>query len=374
MRKIIKIITHWLSYIIPTSSDIFVFHSFPFYTDNTYAIYKYIKKNLNVRCIWLYDPEDLEMAPKGEEWPSVKYKRLSIKGIWYYYRAKYVFCSHGLNGFIELHQKDKIVNMWHGMPLKCIGCMDAKFGGTNPTKADYLVATSPAFQDVMAKSFNNMLKERVLLIGQPRNDLMYEPTDFYDKIGHSRSDYRKVGIWLPTYKQSAIGDIRSDGVFYEDGISFLNIDQLSTLNERLKEKKDLLVVKLHPMDILQQKEMPKFSNLLILKQQEFSSQLYPFLGSCDYLLTDYSSVWVDYEILNRPIGFVMNDVEQYKTSRGFTFDNLVDLLPGPIIDSLDALIAFCNTPDKYYCSRTDMFNTYRDNHASERLLKALNII
>ena len=116
-----------------------------------------------------------------------------------------------------------------------------------------ITVTSPLLPNL--DEFNNMLKEGVLLIGQPRNDLMYEPTDFYDKIGHSRSDYRKVGIWLPTYKQSAIGDIRSDGVFYEDGISFLNIDQLSTLNERLKEKKDLLVVKLHPMDILQQKEI-----------------------------------------------------------------------------------------------------------------------
>lgn len=329
---------------------------------------------MDVRCIWVYDPEDIIMAPKNEEWPKEKYKRLSFMGIWYYFRAKYVFCSHGLNGFIKLHQHNKIVNMWHGMPLKCIGCMDPQSGGVNPTKADYLVATSPSFQSLMSKSFNNMSLNRVLLVGQPRNDMMFEPTDFFENMNIIRSEYRYVGIWLPTYKQSAIGDVRRDGMFNDEGISFISFDQLKSLNDELQKNNDLLIVKLHPMDILQQKQMPKYSNLIILKQKEFSSQLYPFLGSCDYLLTDYSSVWIDYDIMSKPIGFVMNDIVEYANSRGLTFKNLDELLPGPILDNFDKLIEFCSDPYRFNFVRADTFNTYRDNHASERLLKALNII
>ena len=61
-----------------------------------------------------------------------------------------------MNAVLELHQDNKIVNMWHGMPLKTIGSLDPSSGGHNPTTADYLVATSPFFQDIMAKAFNNM--------------------------------------------------------------------------------------------------------------------------------------------------------------------------------------------------------------------------
>ncbi len=38
--------------------------------------------------------------------------------------------------------------------------------------------------------------------------------------GISVSDYDKIGIWLPTYRQSIIGDIRVDGLYNEGGISF----------------------------------------------------------------------------------------------------------------------------------------------------------
>ena len=128
------------------------------------------------------------------------------------------------------------------------------------------------------------------------------------------------------------------------------------------------------MDILQQRMFPSFSTILILKQADLKCQLYPLLGNCDYLLTDYSSVWVDYEIMDKPIGFVMDDIEQYRSSRGFNFDNMDKILPGPILSSLDSLISFCETPEKYNYKRTNLFNEYKDNKSSQRLMEALNKI
>lgn len=370
-RFVVSIFSRLLSYVVPVSEWIIVFHSFPFYTDNSYAVYRYLKKDTRFRCIWLYD--EIVISEKITDMPTEKYRRFSLKGFWYYFRARYIFCTHGVNSFLDLHQRNKIVNLWHGMPLKCIGSIDKQSNGANPTKADYLIASSPAFQDIMSKSFNNIDKNNVFVIGQPRNDLMFENTDFYNMTKINKEHYNRIGLWLPTYRQSFIGDIRCDGVYNNNGISFLSFDDIWKLNSQLANNNDLLIVKLHPMDILQKKSFPSFSNIIVFKQNEFKVQLYPFLGSCDYLLTDYSSAWIDYEILNKPIGFVMNDIEQYGNSRGLTFDLLPNILPGPILYNMELLLEFCSKPEEYNYPRTKIFNTYRDNKATERLMDKLNI-
>ena len=355
--------------LIPRSGRILVFSSFPDYTDNAYALYKYLSEELKEKyeCVWLYsDKESLKRLPhvKG-------YYKYSIQAFYYFARARYVFCTHGIYDFLRMRRRDKIVNLWHGMPLKTIGCMDPLTGGKNPARTHYLIATSPLFKEIMHKSFENVDPDKVLLTGQPRNDLMFQETDFFSNRGIDRSAYTRIGIWLPTYRRSIIGDIRQDGLFNDNGISFLSMDDLAKLDAHLQHTSSLLIVKLHPMDALQQVNFSAFKNLIIIKPQEFHEQLYPLMGACDYLLTDYSSVWVDYSILQRPIGFVMNDITQYKGSRGFTIANLDTKLPGTVIDSYEKLVAFIASPTGFNSQHLSLYNTYCDNNASKRIAQQL---
>ena len=360
-----------ISRLIPRSRKTLVFTSFPDCTDNAYALYRYITDNMpgKYRCIWLYT--DKESVQKRN---TVKgFYKYSIPAFYYFARARYVFGTHGIYDFLRFQRKGKIVNLWHGMPLKVIGCMDPTTGGSNPAKADYLIATSPFFKEIMHKSFENVEIDNVLLTGQPRNDLMFQPTPFFASRGIDRTAYRSIGIWLPTYRQSIIGDIRKDGIFNDSGISVLSMDDLVRLNAHLQATSSLLIVKLHPMDALQLTDFSHFSNLLIIKPTEFTEQLYPLLGACDYLLTDYSSVWIDYCILKRPIGYVMNDIEEYRNSRGLTIENLDQALPGTIIDTYGKLIEFISNPPAFNCPHLAMFNTYCDNNASKRIAQQLKL-
>jgi CDP-glycerol glycerophosphotransferase (TagB/SpsB family) len=259
------------------------------------------------------------------------------------------------------------------MPLKVIGLMDTNHGGNDPTRADYLIATSPFFQELMSRSFKNIALDHVLVTGQPRNDLLFEATDFFTRRNINVKDYTSLGVWLPTYRSSIIGDIRNDGVFNEDGISFLSMDELARLDGFLQDRKALLIIKLHPMDALQEKEFGEFSNIIMVKPKEFDGQLYPLLGASDYLLTDYSSVWIDYSILKRPIGFVMNDIDEYKKSRGLTIENIEEKLPGTIIDNYDKLTAFISSPPPFNATNLALYNTYCDNGSSQRLAEVLGI-
>jgi len=61
-----------------------------------------------------------------------------------------------------------------------------------------------------------------------------------------------------------------------------------------------------------------------------------YLGFCDVLITDYSSVALDFLLLDRPILFYMPDLERYRSKRGFYFDPL--LLPGTITHGWSSLV------------------------------------
>lgn len=360
-----------VSRLIPRSNDILVFSSFPDHTDNAYAMYRYITENRKgkYRCIWLYSDRDT-----AKKFPNVEgYYKYSAKAFYYYARARYVFCTHGIYDFLSLKRRDKIVNLWHGMPLKVIGCMDPTKSGKNYSKADYLIATSSLFKEIMHKSFENVDLDNVMLTGQPRNDLMFNETEFFRNRSIDRNKYKSVGIWLPTYRQSIIGDIRKDGIYNANGISFLSMEDLKRLDTHLRETASLLIVKLHPMDALQSVDFGRFSNLLVIKPQEFQEHLYPLLGACDYLLTDYSSVWVDYCILKRPIGFVMNDMDEYRSSRGLTIENLDKKLPGVMIDTYEKLIGFINRRPAFDDRNGAMFNKHCDGKASERIAFCLGL-
>ncbi|MCY6315229.1 CDP-glycerol glycerophosphotransferase family protein [Bacteroides fragilis] len=359
--------------------SVMLFSSFPDYTDNAYALFQYIsgsKQYDHYLKVWvLSDKTGYKACKKDILSKNSNTKvvfRFSLLAFWYFFRAKFVFCTHGLYSFWDISQRDKLINLWHGMPLKRIGSMDPAKHGVNKTKAHYLIATSEIFRELMSKSFNNLDLSRVLLVGQPRNDLLFQKTDFFSKRNIQRTDYCSVGIWLPTFRTSIIGETRTDGISTNDTISFLNIADLQDLNIFLSEIKILLIVKLHPMDILQTVDFPLFTNIMIMKQNDFSFQLYPLLGATDFLLTDYSSVWIDYDILDRPMGFVMNDIDEYQKSRGLTFDNISEVLPGPILSDLESLKSFLKTPETYKKETQKKFNLYKDDQACYRLMHVID--
>lgn len=379
-----KFILNFISQIvslIPTT-NIILFQSSPDYADNAYAMFKYLWGNNNGkkwRYVWVIVDWDrkndiaAEMQREGVKTELVKHK--SFGGIWAFIRARYVFVSHGLYDYIKLNQhNDKVINLWHGMPLKRIGAGDkSKPGGSQPcsTNYNYVIASSKMYQGFMAESFAASLNQ-VIITGQPRCDLLFEPTEWFEAKGIDRSKYSRIGIWMPTFRKSIRGEVRVDGKYNDKGVSFLNESDLDVLDKVLRDANTLLLLKIHPMDALQNVEFKPFSNIIVIRPRESTMQLYPLLGACDFLLTDYSSVFIDYQILHRPMGFVMNDVEEYKESRGLYIDDLANSLPGPILSSVDQIVEFVKNP--YVVENEVNYNDFFDNKSSERICKTLNIL
>lgn len=372
---ILKKLLLWILWRIPTTNCI-CYNSYPDYTDNAYAIFIYLQKctrGKKYKHIWLINEKKkiskIQRIISREGYNADVIAKKSFRGIWLYLRCRYCFFTHGIFETLPLHQHpDKLINLWHGMPLKRIGNLDALWGGMK--NFDILISNGVFWSKIMASCFGANVKS-VLPLGQPRNDLLFSKTDFFHKRNIDIHSYKKIGAWLPTYHKSAIIkkeriDCESNGIF-----AFLNEDDLLNLDNALKRLNELLIIKLHPMDYLQNAEFRKYSNILILKQNDMDTQLYPLLGACDYLLTDFSSVCFDFEILNKPMAFPIDNLESYKECRGFVFEDIRSVLPGPMIFNYKGLIDFIEKPCK-----TDSkirLNDFHDANASERLVNYLGI-
>ena len=88
-------------------------------------------------------------------------------------------------------------------------------------------------------------------------------------------------------------------------------------------------------------------------------------------MPDYSSVFLYYAILKRPIYFYMYDIEQYRDQlRGFYLDIYHDL-PGEILDNEDDLLTKIVEQDYDYHkleSFNQRFNNHEDGYASKRVV------
>ena len=382
MRKIISILIYILDFIIPKRKNQFVFSSFPDVSDNSYGMFQYIYqlyKNDEVKFTWLISDISQvenyraritnEMKLSDENFNNIQFvEKNSIQGLLYYIRAKYVFFTHGLYPQIKLPHAHVLINLWHGMPLKRIGYLDNN--NKSVPLSTYVISTSEFFQNFMSQAFSQNIKS-TLISGQPRNDLMFINQNTLMKLGIEKKSYNKVFLWTPTYRKSIIGDLRNDGqVTNELPVIDHNINEL---NEILKEIHSFMIIKLHPMDILTLNKFDNFSNLVFLINSDLDRKecsLYALLGEVDVLLTDFSSIYIDYLLLDRPIGFVMDDFDKYENSRGFVMENPKDYMPGQFITQKKELFKFLkncvNRIDDFHPERKNInkiFNIQKDNYA-----------
>ncbi len=64
---------------------------------------------------------------------------------------------------------------------------------------------------------------------------------------------------------------------------------------------------------------------------------------CDLLITDYSSVCMNFALLNKPCIFFAFDLDKYERERSFCF-GYEDYVPGPIVKNFDELIEAIKNP------------------------------
>ena len=371
----IKKIVKFLSLFLKTNPENIVYVSFPDLSDNSFALFCYILNNYNsYKNIWLVDcieqKEKFEKLIKNySKFKNYKIvKKSSLKGLYYFFTSKYVFHTHGIYNKFPLLNKQININLWHGMPLKNIGHLD---NNLIVPKSNFTVATSQKFKKIMQDAFK-LDENQVIVSGLSRNDFLFmDKFSLLDVIPSKKTTFKNTILWMPTYRKSDIGDIRVDGG-EEEMNEFLNKNFLNELNDFLSKINSLCVIKLHPMDVLKPNKFKEYSHLSIIDNSNFIDKgisLYSVLNSADLLLTDFSSIYIDFLLLNKPIGFVISDYQDYFNSRGFVFEKPKDFMPGKLIENNKELLSFLEDlfikkSDKFFNERETVKNIFHDEHKS----------
>lgn len=336
-RSVLVYVAWCVSCIIPKDSRKIVVHAYPNYDDTVRAIVGHIDQvNMNVRLIILTD--GVVSVP---EWANKKFvhhfAKLSVWGVWFYLRSKYIFFTHGLFSVLKLNSQQVVVNLWHGMPIKAIGLLDKNNRST--PRFNYTIATSRVFAKTVAQSFGVNSKQ-VIEVGLPRMDILRKEVVNPKLLSLTRK-YSKVLVWLPTYRRSVFGDFRVDG---DDSLGVYGLTDFdeSDFIKVLEELDVLVIVKPHPMSI--EAGMPivydSDSRLRLINEewlQRNDLTLYELLSASDGLITDVSSVYVDYKVLARPIIIVFQDEESYLSDRSPVSIDFKDIVTEEVIKDYPAL-------------------------------------
>lgn len=374
MMKFFKLIYKIITAIVPVDRQMSVYISYPDVSDNSYHLFvNHLQSYPLIKKYWLVDDVRESKAKIQRNFNNlidvVVCKRKSVAGVYIFIRSYYVFHTHGTFGFVTPVKNKVVVNLTHGMPIKKFGLLDKNFI-FNISESNYIITTSELFAYILASSFmtsfNNML-----ITGIPRNDALHkadiqEVINIKNKLGikvHSQ-----IVFWLPTYKVSCVSEIRQDSVYN----SFLEDEcvDVSYLNELALANNIHIIVKLHPMDHLNNLSLQDLTNIHFinaLKWKQLNIDLYASLRCSDGLLSDVSSVVIDYMLTGKPIGaFNVHNTYTRGTNYEFNFNEYQNWYN---INAKDDLVCFINAVKlkKKLIKPMKSFHKYADYNSINRI-------
>lgn len=315
MVRLIGYIPYFISGLIPRNNNLWVFGSFGVFNDNSRYLYQYLVSHpeYNITPVWISgNGSSISEAKKYGK----AYHKFSLRGLYFCLTAKvYVFSSYisDINFFTSRNAIK--VNLWHGIPLKKIE-FDIK---TKPlsdifrdasllskllrphvrVKYDLVLSPSQFIADYSFKSAFRITDNEVILAQYPRVTDLQE----CEKLANL-STFDKVILYAPTWRDSG------QDFILESGIDF------SELNEIMKRNNAILLVKLHSSTKLNI-NLEQFSHISLIDNKTDPNKL---MKSSDILISDYSSIYFDYAMLDRPILHFCFDLDKYQQNRELYFD------------------------------------------------------
>lgn len=376
-----KIYIYLVSYL--PKKNIVLFESHSDFSDSSKKLYDtFLDYNLNkiYKLVWLVEnPEKYNYININNVFfVNIDAQRLllKLKRAYYYTFAKYCFYTHRFIGLS--HNKNQIIYFLNhsSFPIKNVKNCYEKFDNNT-----YIEATSELSAYYRSLVLGGGL-DRMKILGLPRNDCLFENKNILKML--NLNNYKNVIIWMPTFKHHK-NKFRNDFDQETDkDISLLNNKDLKIINDVLNKTNSILIIKFHPAQDMDFVQKIKLSNIITLTNEDLDFKkinLYNLLSETDALITDYSSVYFDYLLLNKPIAFELVDKEKFQNGKGFMVENPLDYMPGEKIYNVKDFVRFINNLndniDDFSAQRKkllDKIHKYQDGNSSIRILQELNLI
>ena len=354
---------------------IMVFESHPDYADNTYPVFQELRKRLpNYKMIWYVS----KMTSKVDGVDDLLYFDdqsfiNKVKAIYYKCFSKVFICSH--RGIKKYRNDQLSLFLTHGSITK-------------KTKGIYEPGTLVDFVSVQSHFFDKLTEEefgakteQLIQLDFPRCDYFFKGDKTIDKQLKALGVNGKFLVWLPTFrKQQTSGRNAHSEQFEKMGIPLVYSEEmLQELDEFLTKRNIYIIYKPHPVHEIPTKTSGQLKNMRIISDDNLrilGVQLYQLLAFSEALITDYSSVYFDYLLLNRPMATTLDDVDCWKKGNGFAFD-LEELYAktNESLYTLDDLFRFIeevvigkiDTRENERLKMRDLANIYKDGNSAQRV-------
>ena len=310
------------------------------FADNAAYLFLHMSEHADAECVWISGSRKLvdELRTHGlraeRRWTPAGV-RVALRASWY----AYTHYRTDINGWLNTGAQS--LNLWHGVGVKLpfkrsrtVGLGAAAYGARDGSilasvfeedrrPSDWMLTTSPEITEAFSREFE-VPAERCLPLGYPRTDHLVSdsapPAALVDAELYAEIEAaRPVVGYFPTFRDSSASLPVGEPV----------VREMDTI---LRSQGGRLLFKAHEKTPAADVDG---TGALVLPTH---ADLNAYLGLCDVVVTDYSSVAADFMLMGRPLVRYWPDHDEFDGERGFLFDPEA-MLPGTLTRTPDELYA-----------------------------------
>jgi CDP-glycerol glycerophosphotransferase (TagB/SpsB family) len=281
----------------------------------------------------------------------------------------------------------QLIALRHGRSVKRVRFsrtghkIDAAEEASRHREADrvrYAISTSEFVSDIQEECLQ-IGREKHVVTGYPRNDFLLDVQEAqraaWARYLHDESQPRVV-LYAPTWRHGR-GTTRFFPFddFDEGGL----VRALEASGAYLLLRPHVRELESDPLLRESLADLARHDRVRLATHDQFAD-VNSFLPFVDVLVTDYSALYHDFLLLDRPLVFVPYDFEEFQRENGFLYD-YVENLPGPAVHTfaqfVDELTSALAGRDEYShrrASLTDRIHTYRDGGSRARVAELLDTL
>ena len=358
---------------LPLQKKVTFVISFP---ENALYIYEQMKHEKNeFKPVFLCHPRCYDIfKATGEKAYLFETKNIghTLKGIFHLASSEKVVVDnyYGFLSAINFKKNVKCAQIWHAAgAIKQFGILDPS--NKNRTlkavqrfkqvyeKFDPVVVGSDFMADLYKKAF--LTKSSAFLkTGVPRTDFFYQE----EKMNRIRQELiqanpylksKKVILYAPTFRKDEV-TVKSIALDIAKMYEALKDDYVLILKLHPKVTNETNFSELYPNFVFDYGSYPRVNDLLVLT---------------DVLISDYSSIPMEFALLKRKMIFYAYDLESYEQASGF-WEDYKSTMPGPVVKTTESVIeAILNEEVDHQKIQefSEKWNSYSKGNASELFVK-----
>lgn len=316
-----------LANIIPKNKNLWIYGCLRGYSEGCAAIIEIAHEEGTHQNIWLYRSERERRALQQRGIPH--HPLHSLKGHWYCLRANLAFIAYGFNDLngTAIHRA-KIINLWHGTPLKKIYFDSPQLLGSSLqkrikrhfqswfTQRIYLFPVSSEISRTRIESAFRLKPKVAVVVGEPRTDKI---------LLESKANQITEDSLIKEIIQLGPDQTLLYAPTWREGSTQIDMQGFSDLVSLLEKHDKYLIFRAHPLDESNPILKCTHRRVLFLPQKTYHD-INDYICLFGALITDYSSIAIDFSLRRKSIYFLAPDAHSYNENHGLyeSYDEFTD--------------------------------------------------